>query len=102
MIDALDECEGEDDITTILRLLGQAKSTTNLRIYLTSIPELPLRLGFANMAAELHHDIVLHEIAKETLEHDINIFLERRFAHIREEFIRRQPTLGVAGELAWS
>ncbi|KKZ66816.1 hypothetical protein EMCG_07505 [[Emmonsia] crescens] len=46
VIDALDECEREQDIKTILHHLARAKTvqSVNLRIFLTSRPELPIRL----------------------------------------------------------
>lgn len=48
VIDALDEYDSEDDIGVILRLLPQVQKPTSvqLRILLTSRPELSIRLGF--------------------------------------------------------
>ncbi|KAK4139044.1 uncharacterized protein C8A04DRAFT_33504, partial [Dichotomopilus funicola] len=46
VIDALDECERDDDIRVIIYLLSQAKalSSVSLKAFLTSRPELPVRL----------------------------------------------------------
>src|SRR6202022_1161484 len=62
VFDALDECERERDVGTILRLLAQAKDVRSLRlrIFTTSRPELPIRLGFAEMSEDTHQDLVLH------------------------------------------
>lgn len=51
VFDDLDECEREEDIKTILRLLARLKdlSSVCLRIFVTSRPELPIRLGFKNV-----------------------------------------------------
>jgi hypothetical protein len=49
VIDALDECEGENDIRLILRLLAEAKIRKILRDFVTSRPEMPIRLGFKNI-----------------------------------------------------
>ena len=48
IVDALDECDDDKDIRTILRCLAELNSqnTTRLRIFITSRPELPIRLGF--------------------------------------------------------
>ena len=48
VIDALDECEREEDIQVILQLLTQTRGLgpVLLRIFVTSRPELPIRLGF--------------------------------------------------------
>ena len=91
VIDALDECDREDDIRMILFLLEKAKVNMRLRLFITSRPELPIRLGFRQMANEVHHDVVLHEITKLTIEHDISIYLDCEFARIRKEQAARQP-----------
>ncbi|PTB61114.1 hypothetical protein M431DRAFT_538258 [Trichoderma harzianum CBS 226.95] len=46
VIDALDECELEDDVKLIIRLFNYDKSL-GLRVFLTSRPELLIRLGFS-------------------------------------------------------
>ncbi|KAF1810015.1 hypothetical protein P152DRAFT_460833 [Eremomyces bilateralis CBS 781.70] len=48
IVDALDECEDENDIRTILELLAEAQSleTVQLRVFLTSRPEVPIRNSF--------------------------------------------------------
>lgn len=86
MIDALDECEREEDIQVILQLLPrvQESSSVCLRIFVTSRPELPIRLGFKQIANN-HQDLILHEIPKPVIEHDISLFLKDRFARIKQE-----------------
>ena len=44
IVDALDECDNEDHIRTILQLLAEARSltTVRLRVFLTSRPEIPI------------------------------------------------------------
>ncbi|KAJ5639784.1 uncharacterized protein N7484_007646 [Penicillium longicatenatum] len=87
VIDALDECENGDDIRYILQLLPQAQqlSTLRLRIFLTSRPELPIRLGFSKMANHEYQDLAVHEIPEEVTSHDISLFLKDRFKKIQEE-----------------
>lgn len=87
VIDALDECEQEEDIKTILNLLSQMQTihTVRLRIFVTSRPELPIRLGFKRISQDTHQDIVLHEIAKDTIDHDISAYLRDELAMIRDE-----------------
>jgi len=78
VIDALDECEGEDDIRLMLRFLAEAKNakTVRLRIFITSRPETPIRFGFRAMSDKVHEDFVLHNISLPIIEHDISIFLK--------------------------
>jgi hypothetical protein len=88
VIDALDECEGERDIRSILQLLAEIKSlgATRLRVFLTSRPETPVRLGFRTMPGIIHHDLVLHDVSRAAVDHDIAIFLRDKFREMREEF----------------
>ena len=87
IVDALDECEGENDIRTILQLLAEARSlkTVRLRILLTSRPEIPIRHGFFHIPGAEHQDFVLHRISPAIIDHDMSIFLEYDLGLIRQE-----------------
>jgi hypothetical protein len=87
VIDALDECDHENDIRTILHLLAKAGSleTDQLRIFLTSRPEIPIRHGFYYMRETVHKDFVLHNILPVIINQDIFIFLESNLRLIRQE-----------------
>jgi hypothetical protein len=87
IIDALDECERDGDVRTILHLLSRLKDLrpVPLRVFVTSRPELPIRLGFREMSDVMYQDLVLHEVRKETIEHDIALFLEHELREIREQ-----------------
>lgn len=76
VVDALDECERDDDIRIIIHLLSRAKtsSSVQLRAFVTSRPELPIRLGFKDIGGK-YQGLVLHEIPKPIIEHDIATFL---------------------------
>ena len=86
ILDALDECDRDLDIRLIISLLSKAKalSSVRLRAFVTSRPELPIRLGFAKIKGD-YHDLVLHKIAPPIIEHDIATFLRFRFAEIRDD-----------------
>ncbi|KAJ6025071.1 hypothetical protein N7540_005868 [Penicillium herquei] len=88
VLDALDECEGDNDIRLILQLLPQLQrlDTLHMRVFLTSRPELPVRLGFSEIANQDYKDIILHEIPEEVIKHDISLFLHHRLSKIRSEF----------------
>ena len=87
VIDALDECEREEDIRAILQLLEQTKDIkpVSLRVFVTSRPELPIRLGFKQMSDGTYRDLILHEVPRNTIERDIRLFLEYELAKIREQ-----------------
>ncbi|KAF8542441.1 NACHT and WD40 domain protein [Trichophaea hybrida] len=84
-IDALDECEGDDDTRLILRLLAELKTLNALRVFITSRPETPIRFGFRSMPGAAHQDFILHNISPSIIEHDISIFLEHKLGNIRRE-----------------
>ncbi|KAA8641400.1 uncharacterized protein ATNIH1004_001865 [Aspergillus tanneri] len=87
VIDALDECEHDQDIRHIIQflpLLQKAKSF-RLRIFLTSRPELPINLGFSEIGDRAYQDLALHEIPGEVTERDIHLFLQDRFAKIKHD-----------------
>jgi hypothetical protein len=87
VVDALDECEREEDVREILKLLSRTKdiSLVSLRVFITSRPELPIRLGFKEMSDGTYQDLILHDVAKETIEHDIALFLKHELGQIREQ-----------------
>jgi hypothetical protein len=86
VIDALDECEQEDDIKVILQLLPQVQKLNfiQLRFLLTSRPELPIKLGFKGIIDD-HQDLILHEIPKPIMERDISLYFEDKFSQLRLE-----------------
>ena len=87
IIDALDECEGENNIRAILQLLAEAWSlrTAQLRVFLTSRPEIAIRHGFYQIPDAERQDFVLHRISPSIVDYDIGIFLEYNFKLIGEE-----------------
>ena len=86
VIDALDECDREEDIRVILQLLAQARNikSISLRVFVTSRPEFPIRLGFQRMPDGTYQDLILHEVATKTIARDIRLFFENELADIRE------------------
>ncbi|CAG8888404.1 unnamed protein product [Penicillium egyptiacum] len=94
VIDALDECDVDNDMRLILHLLPQLRKAEGIRVrvLITSRPELPIRLGFEKLPLHDHKDFVLHEIPKEVVENDLSLFLNHRISKIREE---RDPSLPI-------
>ncbi|RDW62068.1 hypothetical protein BP6252_11501 [Coleophoma cylindrospora] len=96
VVDALDECEtknqiGTSDIEVILKLWPQLSQprTVRLKLFLTSRPDLPTRLGFRYMSVNDYQDMVLHdekEVPLATIQHDIMVFLADEFSKIRKHY----------------
>jgi NACHT domain len=92
VIDALDECDNDEDILTILKLLAEAQTLrmVQLRVLLTSRPEIPIRHGFYQMPETERQDFVLHHMSLSIVDHDIAIFLKYNLGLISQ----KKPSLG--------
>jgi hypothetical protein len=84
VVDALDECNSDKDVREILQLLVKAESLKpiKLRVFVTSRPETPIRLGFRNMPRILHQDLVLNDVPQEIIDHDIAIYFRQELEDI--------------------
>jgi hypothetical protein len=87
VVDALDECDDDNNIRIIVHLLAEARllEKVQIRVLLTSRPEIPIRHRFSQIPAKDHHDFVLHNISPSTVDHDITIFLEYNLNLIGQE-----------------
>lgn len=97
VVDALDECAHDQDVEIILRLFAEAKDLTavNFKIFVTSRPETPVRLGFRDMPEIIHQDLSLQNIPRSIVEKDITVYLKHELLTIRKE---RQLTSQWPGE----
>jgi hypothetical protein len=114
VIDALDECEGDNDVRTVLKLLAEARSleTLRLRIFLTSRPEIPIRHGLQSIPQAEHQDFILQNIPPAIINHDISLFLEYNLGTIRQEWslgadwpgevVLKQLVLHACGLFIWA
>ncbi|KAF3941917.1 hypothetical protein ABW19_dt0204445 [Dactylella cylindrospora] len=86
VIDALDECENDSDILTIVRNLGKVRDLKNVdvRIFITSRRETAIQLVFEKIPGAFQ-ELVLHEIGEDQVKLDISIFLNYEFTKIRTE-----------------
>lgn len=86
VFDALDECQRQDDIRNLLRLIAETKDhAVQFRVLVTSRPEIPIQLGFSAIPGNLHKDFVLHNIAPPVIQRDVAIFLRHEIQDIRRE-----------------
>jgi hypothetical protein len=87
VVDALDECEDEKDIRTILQCFAEASSlvTVQIRVFLTSRPEIPIRNCFLRIPDAKHRDSILHKISLSVVNHDIHTFLRHELELIASE-----------------
>jgi hypothetical protein len=88
VVDALDECDDENDIRIILQLLAEARSLkmVRLQVLLTSRPEIPIQYGFYQIPDTEHQNFVLHDTSPSNIDHDISIFLKYKLRPIGQEY----------------
>ena len=88
VVDAMDECDQEDDIRLILQLFRelQPHQNSNLRLCVTSRPETYIRLGFSSMPEILHEDLNLGSLPRDIIEHDISVFLKHELRRLGEKY----------------
>lgn len=86
VIDALDECQDEKNIQTIIKRLPELQHTASaveLRFCVTSRPESYILSGF-NAIQDGHTPALLHKISGPTIEHDIAAFFQHKLPMIRK------------------
>ncbi|KAI9780999.1 MAG: hypothetical protein M1839_006438 [Geoglossum umbratile] len=82
VIDALDECDDENDIKRILGLLFELKGSI---LFDCDRPETPIRLKFDSLPKIFHQDLILHEIPRKSVDSDISVFFQQKFQEIRDQ-----------------
>ncbi|KAL5598561.1 uncharacterized protein BROUX77_006395 [Berkeleyomyces rouxiae] len=110
VIDALDECDNDQDIELIINLFSSCAKITNpnmkFKWFITSRPELPIRLSF-NTVKGTFQDFILHDIAASVIKRDITAFLKYKLQIIKDRyngsvaFDRQLPSHSIAFSLAW-
>ena len=84
LIDALDECRGEEPASAILSVLGKFVSEIpKVKFLVTGRPEPCIREGFRlPLSAEAMGLFVLHEIEPSKVEGDIRLFFRHKFSEL--------------------
>ncbi|KAI4599619.1 hypothetical protein KJ359_001716 [Pestalotiopsis sp. 9143b] len=87
VIDALDECEREEDVRFLIKLLSGVPRlpAMPLKFFLTSRPELPIRLGFNDINGT-YQNFVLHRVKETVIAHDLTVYFKYRLRSIRKEY----------------
>ncbi|CAG8358973.1 unnamed protein product [Penicillium salamii] len=102
VIDALDECESDNDIDQILQFLadpGGAFNRTRLRVLITSRPESRIR-NLTQFPAE--PDLVLQRVNEVTVNSDVAIFLRHNLSQVATESEIQALVKRSAGIFVWA
>ncbi|KAM0522542.1 hypothetical protein ACHAPE_002133 [Trichoderma viride] len=92
VIDALDECGSEDHMRTLISVFSKAQDTTSPRVkfFLTSRPELPIRLGFENICGR-YDNLLLAAVPATTIALDIELFMRDKLHIIKTDYNMSVP-----------
>jgi hypothetical protein len=85
VVDGLDECDRDDDIREIIILLSQVNQLGWLKVFITSRPELSVRLGFNKIQGN-YEEIFLSEVSPGSIHRDIARFFSYELARISEDY----------------
>ncbi|KAF2032671.1 hypothetical protein EK21DRAFT_109743 [Setomelanomma holmii] len=87
VVDALDECDNDNNIRIIVQLLAEAQSLAGarLRVFVTSRPEEPIHYGFVQVPHTKHQDFALHCVSPLVVNNDIRLFLEHELWSITQK-----------------
>lgn len=86
IVDALDECDKEDQVRLVISLLSHLSTLKppRVKVFLTSRPELPPRHGFQKIEGT-YDDFVLHEMPRSEIAHDISQYFTHKLEEIRRD-----------------
>ncbi|KAF3039438.1 hypothetical protein E8E11_005984 [Didymella keratinophila] len=96
IVDALDECEGSTDAQLVVQLLAMSGSLkrVQLRVFLTSRPEVHIQYGLDQVPDAKRQGFVLHQVSPPTINHDIRLFLKHELDQIGRQHYQEPGWLG--------
>ena len=89
VIDALDECDNEQDIQELLQIIFQVKKIKkcSLRFFITSRPKIPIKYSFHKITNTYFYDFALYEVDDPTIRHDITVYLTSELRDIYYKYL---------------
>ncbi|KAL8835874.1 MAG: hypothetical protein Q9176_006647 [Flavoplaca citrina] len=87
VIDALDECGSDDEIRLILQLCVEVKTVkeVDLGVFVTSRPEIAIRLGFDAIPDIIHQKLDLRDVPRRVVEKDLAVFVKHELGRVSQE-----------------
>ncbi|KAL8953429.1 MAG: hypothetical protein Q9222_000703 [Ikaeria aurantiellina] len=88
VMDALDECDEQNDLQLLLRLLAKTDDIPILgvKILLTSRPEIFIHRGFEEMPSIFHRNLALQNVPRAIVDGDISLYLRHELEIIQHNF----------------
>ena len=82
VIDALDECANQSDVSDVLAIICQYSPILPLKFFITSRPERQIQHAFRQEGTSRYSKFILHEIDKDIVSSDIAIYAREELAFI--------------------
>ena len=82
VIDALDECADQSDVSDVLTIIRQYSPDLPLKFFITSRPERQIQNVFCREGTSRYSKFILHEIEKDIVSADIAIYAREELAII--------------------
>ncbi len=84
VVDALDECDNNDNVSLLIRCLAAAVAVehVDLRIFVTSRPDQPISIGFGDISTDTHQDFILHDIEQSIVDQDLAVYYKHQLGQI--------------------
>ena len=84
VVDALDECDNNDDVSLLIRCLAAAVAVehVNLRIFVTSRPDQLINISFGDISTDSHQDFILHDIEQSIVDQDLAVYYKHQLGRI--------------------
>ena len=94
VIDALDECADQNDVSDVLAIIRQYSPILPLKFFITSRPERQIQHVFCQEGTSRYSKCILHEIEKDIVSADIAIYAREELAIIAKGRMARTPING--------
>jgi len=94
VIDALDECQDQNQVKDFLTILFRRAQNLPIKFFITSRPEPRVREAFRISPVTLQERLCLHDVEKELVDADIELYLRKRLGTLegRSEYSPEWPT----------
>ncbi|KAM0412751.1 hypothetical protein ACHAPD_007797 [Fusarium lateritium] len=101
VVDALDECEGDEDSCLLIRCLASCVPLGGhqLRILATSRPERPITLEFDSISTQERQLLVLHDVERSIVNDDLTEFYTHELDKINNRFGLQDLYAAISGKV---
>ena len=94
VIDALDECANQSDVSDVLTIIRKYSPILPLKFFITSRPEREIQNVFRQEGTSRYSKFILHEIEKDIVSADIAIYAREELATIAKGRMTWTPISG--------